>query len=156
MNINEKANACLCAKFVPFEQTTQGFEPSDMVSMYEYGYKDGRADIKAIKAEIERRISDCDKRADAAAENNMRFTLEVNETLIGQYKSLLSFIESLEKEQVVDPTEEAYNKGFVDGRNSGVDDAMRKLEEKIALVKKNGSWDGVDVEKFMDEIRGRE
>ena len=36
------------------------------------------------------------------------------------------------------------------------DDAMKKLDEKIALVKEHGTWKGVDVDKFMDEVRGRE
>jgi hypothetical protein len=36
------------------------------------------------------------------------------------------------------------------------EDAMKLLEEKIALVKQRGTWDGVDVDKFMDEVRGRE
>ena len=36
------------------------------------------------------------------------------------------------------------------------EDAMKKLDEKIALVKQRGTWDGVDVDKYMDEVRGRE
>ena len=36
------------------------------------------------------------------------------------------------------------------------DDAMKELDEKIALVKQRGTWDGVDVDKYMDEVRGRE
>lgn len=36
------------------------------------------------------------------------------------------------------------------------DDAMKKLDEKIALVKQRGTWAGVDVDKYMDEVRGRE
>ena len=36
------------------------------------------------------------------------------------------------------------------------DDAMKKLDEKIALVKERGTWKGVDVDKFMDEVRGRD
>lgn len=36
------------------------------------------------------------------------------------------------------------------------DDAMKELNEKIALVKQRGTWDGVDVDKYMDEVRGRE
>ena len=35
-------------------------------------------------------------------------------------------------------------------------DAMKELDEKIALVKQRGTWDGVDVDKYMDEVRGRE
>lgn len=37
-----------------------------------------------------------------------------------------------------------------------LDDAMKELDEKIALVKQRGTWKGVDVDKYMDEIRGRE
>lgn len=36
------------------------------------------------------------------------------------------------------------------------EDAMKELDEKIALVKQRGTWDGVDVDKYMDEVRGRE
>ena len=36
------------------------------------------------------------------------------------------------------------------------EDAMKELNEKIALVKQRGTWDGVDVDKYMDEVRGRE
>ena len=35
------------------------------------------------------------------------------------------------------------------------DEAMKKLDEKIALVKQMGTWDGVDVDSYMDEVRGR-
>ncbi len=34
--------------------------------------------------------------------------------------------------------------------------ALAELEEKIKLVKEKGTWDGVDVDKFMDEVRGRD
>lgn len=37
-----------------------------------------------------------------------------------------------------------------------VEKAMAYLDEKIALTTKNGSWDGVDVDAFIDETRGRE
>ena len=37
-----------------------------------------------------------------------------------------------------------------------LDKAMAHLEEKIALVKKNRTWEGVDVDAYMDEVRGRE
>lgn len=37
-----------------------------------------------------------------------------------------------------------------------LDKKMAYLEEKIALVKKNGTWEGVDVDAYMDEVRGRE
>lgn len=34
------------------------------------------------------------------------------------------------------------------------DKAMKELDEKIALAKK--SWEGVDVDEFMDEVRGKD
>lgn len=37
-----------------------------------------------------------------------------------------------------------------------LDDAMKELDEKIALVKQRGTWKGVDVDKYMDDVRGRE
>lgn len=37
--------------------------------------------------------------------------------------------------------------------NRDVDKAMKELDEKIALAKK--SWEGVDVDEFMDMVRGR-
>ena len=36
------------------------------------------------------------------------------------------------------------------------DAAMKELDEKIKLTKEHGSWEGVDVNKFMDDVRGRE
>ena len=36
----------------------------------------------------------------------------------------------------------------------GYDVAMAELKEKIAQVKKNGTWDGVDVDEFMKQFRG--
>ena len=40
--------------------------------------------------------------------------------------------------------------GFVNGYKQ----AMAEIEEKIAQVKKNGTWDGVDVDEFMKQFRG--
>lgn len=34
--------------------------------------------------------------------------------------------------------------------------ALAELERKIKLVKERGTWDGVDVDKFMDEVRGED
>ena len=36
------------------------------------------------------------------------------------------------------------------------DAAMKELDEKIKLTKEHGSWKGVDVDEFMDEVRGRD
>ena len=53
-----------------------------------------------------------------------------------------------------DPNREDVQDAFEDGIAEGYKRAMKDLEEKIALVKKKGSWDGVDVDKLMSEIRG--
>jgi len=39
-------------------------------------------------------------------------------------------------------------------KGNRVQAAMEELEGKIALTKKDGSWDGVDADAFMDELRG--
>ena len=36
-----------------------------------------------------------------------------------------------------------------------VDKAMGELKEKIQLTKDAGTWDGVDVDAYMDEVRGK-
>lgn len=56
-----------------------------------------------------------------------------------EFRDVLFFISTLESEKPMNP-----------------DDAMKALDEKIALVKQSGTWDGVDVDKYMDEVRGRE
>lgn len=35
-------------------------------------------------------------------------------------------------------------------------DAMKALDEKIKKVSEKGTWDGVDVDKYMEELRGRD
>ena len=54
----------------------------------------------ALVAEIEKRIKECDKLADAAADNNLSNTQQANELLIRQYTSLLHFIDTLEVKEV--------------------------------------------------------
>lgn len=64
---------------------------------------------------------------------------QYNEFQCGQmhaYGSLRAFIDSLSKET---PTPEQ---------------AMQSLDEKIKAAKK--SWEGVDADEYMDEVRGRE
>ena len=51
---------------------------------------------------------------------------------------MTDFLSTLESEKPINP-----------------DDAMKELDEKIALVKQRGTWDGVDVDKYMDDVRGR-
>ena len=48
------------------------------------------------------------------------------------------FIDTLESEKPINPG-----------------DAMKELNEKIALAKERGTWEGVDVDSYMDEVRGR-
>lgn len=57
-------------------------------------------DKSAVMAEIERRIKECDKLADAAADNNLSNTQQANELLIRQYTSLLDFINTLDAKDV--------------------------------------------------------
>lgn len=59
------------------------------------------------------------------------------------YDYVLPLIDSLQQEQPDFPP-------------INPDDAMKELDEKIALVKERGTWKGVDVDKFIDEVRGRE
>ena len=53
-----------------------------------------------LVAELKRRIKECDKLANAAADNNLHSTLEANELLIRQYTSLLSIIDTLDVKDV--------------------------------------------------------
>lgn len=92
--------------------------------------------IEQIKAEIERRIELHDSLA-SNAESEMIANLEIGAAQA--LDDLLSFLSTLESEKPMNP-----------------DDAMKELDEKIALVKQRGTWDGVDVDKYMDEVRGRE
>ena len=34
------------------------------------------------------------------------------------------------------------------------EDAMKELEEKIKKVSEAGTWDGIDVDEYLNEIRG--
>ena len=40
------------------------------------------------------------------------------------------------------------------GFKEGYEQAMAELQEKITQVKKNGTWEGIDVDEFMREVRG--
>lgn len=57
-------------------------------------------DKATIVAEIKRRIQECDNLANTAADNNLSNTLQANELLIRQYKSLLYFLDTLETKEV--------------------------------------------------------
>jgi len=57
-------------------------------------------DKSALVAEIEKRIKECDKLANAASDNNLSNSLQANELLIRQYTSLLSIIDTLDVKDV--------------------------------------------------------
>lgn len=57
-------------------------------------------DKAIIVAEIKRRIKECDKLANAAADNNLSNTQQANELLIRQYTSLLHFLNTLGTKEV--------------------------------------------------------
>ena len=60
------------------------------------------SNIERIKSKIEERIAFFEKCADAACEKNLHNTFEANELLIRQYKSLLTFIDSLPEEKPIE------------------------------------------------------
>ena len=66
--------------------------------------------IEKIKSKIEERIALAEKCANAACEKNLHNTLEANELLIRQYKSLLDIIDSISEEKPSEDLEEAANK----------------------------------------------
>jgi len=85
---------------------------------------------------------------------------------------LLSFIDSLPEEKPTvdapyeirfDPAKgfdmgsvNVYRDGNLIAQEVDVEAVMQELDEKIKLTKEHGSWKGVDVDKFMDDVRGRE
>lgn len=87
--------------------------------------------IKAIRAEIERRIKEYDDIIESQPDSNLceRYACKWSEG-----KSLLSFIDSLPEETAPKGYDEAY------------------LNECIAKASK--TWEGVDVDKYVDEVRG--
>lgn len=95
-----------------------------------------------IYQEIERRIALAEKCAEAACEKNLHNTLEANELLIRQYKSLLAFIDSLPEEKPGEELEEAAEKyadkhGFrvpYDGSNNYYDDVDVKASKEGFLA----------------------
>lgn len=95
--------------------------------------------IQAIKAEIERHLNSATEHQNANPDMpKYRWYLYEGEKEL--CTDLLGYIDdSLESEKPTNP-----------------EDAMKELNEKIALVKQRGTWDGVDVDKYMDEVRGRE
>ena len=56
--------------------------------------------IQQIRAEIERRISECDARSKVAAGMNLHNTMEANDVVAGQFRSFLSFLDTLQEQPV--------------------------------------------------------
>ena len=54
----------------------------------------------------------------------------------------------------IDVVKEVIMESISEYMDEGYNHAIEELQEKIAQVKKNGTWDGVDVDEFMREIRG--
>lgn len=75
---------------------------------------------------------------------------EKNKGLYKQFGNSLGFIDGLDMVKKILSDLEKEEKPM------NPDDAMKELDEKIALVKQRRTWDGVDVDKYMDEVRGRE
>ena len=118
--------------------------------------------IELIKAEIERLITYHDNLANEAAEKGLNNTMEANDLLVRQYKNFLAFINSLPEEtckdslQVPETCKENTDSFTDKPKEMSVDEAMKYIDEKIAKTRASKSWEGVDVDKFLDEIRGRE
>ena len=70
--------------------------------------------IKRIKSKIEERIALAEKCANAACEKNLHNTLEANELLIRQYKSLLDVIDSISEEKPSKDLEEEVKRYYSD------------------------------------------
>ena len=52
-----------------------------------------------------------------------------------------------------EPNREDVQDAFEDGIAEGYKQAMIELQAKIDLIKKNGTWNGIDVDAFMREVR---
>ncbi len=99
-----------------------------------------------VVAWIEKRIKECDKLADAAADNNLPNTLQANELLIRQYTSLLHFINNLEVKEIhedidvdlipifeefgIDP-DSRFASMFKESFYKGIDRYLNKKEDKL-------------------------
>lgn len=95
--------------------------------------------IEQIKAEVEKRLKNTRDYMNGAGMKYKGPKYHASRGRESAYDAILSFISTLESEKPINPA-----------------DAMKEIEEKIALVKQRGTWDGVDVDKYMDEVRGRE
>lgn len=127
--------------------------------------------IQAIRNEIERRVTDNTFGAklelidilawlDTLESENPIIQNEDFEKEIADYWTTMGWskVMTLAKFKVVARYFYGLGLGMNDNSEKPMnpDDAMKELDEKIALVKQRGTWDGVDVDKYMDEVRGRE
>lgn len=94
-----------------------------------------------IIAEIKRRIKECDKLADAAADNNLSNTLQANELLIRQYTSLLHFLDTLEVKEINEDIDVDLNPLF---EELGVEP-----DSRFAFIFKESFYKGID--KYLNK-----
>ena len=112
--------------------------------------------IEKIKAEIKRLKKILEKST---------YYLDNSQQALGYsfaLDDLEDFIDSLPEEtckeslQVQETCKENPDSFTNEPKEMSVDEAMKYIDEKIAKTRSSKSWEGVDVDKFMDEIRGRE
>lgn len=84
----------------------------------------------AIMAEVKSRIKESEKLANVAADNNLSNTLQANELLIRQYKSLLSFLDTLEVKEV---KEEPVSKDLEEAAEEYAPDFSNSIASKAAV-----------------------
>lgn len=89
-------------------------------------------DADRLKEEIKKKIAEIESEPAPAD----RETLLLQMCKVNSFREVLSVMNRLQQEQPMKGYDENY------------------LNEKIAKAKK--SWEGVDVDKYMDEVRGRE
>ena len=92
-------------------------------------------DKSAIVAELEKRIKECNKLAEAASDNNLSNSLQANELLIRQYTSLLNFLDTIETKDVDEiiknAEDHAYFAGSENTREKLIDKACKWWEEEL-------------------------
>ena len=92
-------------------------------------------DKSAIVAELEKRIKECNKLAEAAADNNLSNSLQANELLIRQYTSLLNFLDTIETkdldEIIKNAEDHAYFAGSENTREKLINKACKWWEVEL-------------------------
>lgn len=108
-------------------------------------------DKSALAAEIEERIKECDKLADAAADNNLSNTQQANELLIRQYTSLLHFLDTLETKEVEESVSNDLN---IAAREYSLIEGAENIDEyaQYDFKKYNSFKDGAKWQKEMIEL----